>query len=235
MLEGGLLSSDEFVAWSRNHVRLLHVTSQVEGEPYPDLLSEKGFRSFPSIAFLDGAGEVIAVHSGVRDLDGLAKTAARADEYLGVRAAAAAGDAASRARLVVHDIELGRFDYTEGQLRLDAARDALTPEQVARADTALIGIQYNALAMELSSRAGQWTREEYMQQHEQLAELFWRAGRTPSGRLGVSVLRSVLRGAERASDRDRFAAALAEFRRRYGDQDAYASRIAEYERVLEGM
>ena len=41
-------------------VWFLHNTSQVDDEPYPDLLSEKGFRGFPSVAVMDSVGDIIA-------------------------------------------------------------------------------------------------------------------------------------------------------------------------------
>jgi hypothetical protein len=41
-------------------VLFLHNTSRVDGEPYPTLLQDKGFRGFPSLCFMDAAGNVLA-------------------------------------------------------------------------------------------------------------------------------------------------------------------------------
>ena len=78
-----------------------HVTSQVADEPYPNLLSEKGRNSFPSIAVLDATGELLAVHEGPRDIAGFEKTVAKAREFAPLLAKAAAGDKAARKQVLL--------------------------------------------------------------------------------------------------------------------------------------
>jgi hypothetical protein len=54
------------------------VTSRVPGEPYPDLLKEKGGRGFPTLRFLDSKGNVIGEPKGrsVADFEAALKEAA---------------------------------------------------------------------------------------------------------------------------------------------------------------
>ncbi len=81
-----MLSSDEFAKWSADKLLFLHVTTRVDTDKYQTLLRDKGFRGFPSLAFLDAEGEVIAKHSGPRTLEGVKATSASAKKYLGLQA-----------------------------------------------------------------------------------------------------------------------------------------------------
>ncbi len=56
-----MLSSEEFRAFAKEVVPFLHVTSQVEGEKYGNLLQEKGGTGFPHLVAMDAGGGVVAV------------------------------------------------------------------------------------------------------------------------------------------------------------------------------
>lgn len=129
MLESSLLSTPEFAEFSKSVVLFLHNTSRVEDEPYPKLLSEKGFGGFPSICFMDETGEV-TVRALQREIGSLTRARTRLDELAVARAkvakAEAAGkpDAAAARDLLFVEIEL----------------QMVTPEQVReRAKTMQLG------------------------------------------------------------------------------------------------
>lgn len=119
MLESSLLSTPEFVEFSKSSVLFLHVTSRVADEPYPKLLSEKGFGGFPSICFLDADGNV-TVRNLQREIGSLTHARAQLDQLAALRArvaAAAAKDAV--------DAEAARdLLFVEMDLQM------VTPEQV---------------------------------------------------------------------------------------------------------
>lgn len=92
MLESSLLSTPEFAQFSKSVVLFLHNTSRVEDEPYPKLLSEKGFGGFPSICFLDADGNV-TVRNLQRTIDSLARARQNLDALAALRAKVAAAEA----------------------------------------------------------------------------------------------------------------------------------------------
>jgi hypothetical protein len=55
-----VLSSEDFKAFAKDHVLFLHVTSLVEGDKYPELLSEKGGGGWPYVVALDSDGNVVS-------------------------------------------------------------------------------------------------------------------------------------------------------------------------------
>lgn len=63
-VERGALSSVEFKEFGKKVVLFCHITSHVPGDPYPELLREKGGRGFPTFYFLDPTGKVVGEPSG---------------------------------------------------------------------------------------------------------------------------------------------------------------------------
>lgn len=92
MLESSLLSTPEFAQFSKSVVLFLHNTSRVEDEPYPKLLSEKGFGGFPSICFLDADGNV-TVRNLQREIGSLTKARANLDQLAELRERVAKAEA----------------------------------------------------------------------------------------------------------------------------------------------
>jgi len=68
----------DFKEFGKKVILFLHVTSRAAGEPYPDLLKEKGGRGFPTFKFLDAKGNVIVEPKGrsVAEWEAAAKEAA---------------------------------------------------------------------------------------------------------------------------------------------------------------
>lgn len=63
-IERGALSSAEFKEFGKKVVLFCHITTRVPGDPYPDLLREKGGRGFPTFYFMDPTGKVVAEPNG---------------------------------------------------------------------------------------------------------------------------------------------------------------------------
>ena len=117
MLESSLLSTPAFVEFSKTVVLFLHNTSRVDDEPYPKLLSEKGFGGFPSICFLDGAGEV-TVRNLQRKIESLTRTRAQLDELASLRAAAGKGDKKVERQLFLLELDLQMMTTEQARERM---------------------------------------------------------------------------------------------------------------------
>ncbi|MHC4249184.1 MAG: hypothetical protein ACYS9X_08665 [Planctomycetota bacterium] len=75
------LSDPAFPEFASDVVLFCHVTSKVEGDPYPDLFEEKGGPGFPYIVILDRWGRVIAQHQASRTVPEFRKTLEKAKAF----------------------------------------------------------------------------------------------------------------------------------------------------------
>ena len=141
-LESGMLSSPEFQALAKSVVLFVHVTSHVEGEHYPHLLREKGFVSFPSLAFMDADGRVM-VRAPQRDVASLAAVRARLGELADLRDLAAEGDEQASRRLFLCEIELDLL--TAEQIHERRKKFELDEEEAERVEQALVDLEVRAM------------------------------------------------------------------------------------------
>ncbi len=192
MLESGALSDAKFPEWSKNVVLFCHVTSQVTGDKYPKLLSEKGGRGFPMLAILDAAGDVIARHKGERTIDTLEATLKKARAFTDLRAKADGGDAKAKA-----DVEIARLEIDVDLVKFDDARKriadlgALEADSKKRADTVLADIE----TIDIMASAAQGRPAAAKRAYEMR-----KAGRMPSDQISLGYWHLVLDGADAATD-----------------------------------
>jgi len=127
-------------------VLFVHNTSQVEDEPYPKLLQEKGFGGFPSLAFMDADGNVV-VKPAARSVSSFEETLTKASEQMKRRheltAKAKAGDAAAQKDLFLMDLELGGM--TAEQLNEGAKKLQLSKEEKTKVDEALTDLEIKSI------------------------------------------------------------------------------------------
>lgn len=117
MLESSLLSTPEFVEFSKTVVLFLHNTSRVDDEPYPKLLSEKGFGGFPSICFMNGSGEV-TVRNLQRKIESLTRTRTQLDELQKLRKGAGKGDKKLERQLFLLELDLQMLTAEQARERM---------------------------------------------------------------------------------------------------------------------
>ena len=58
-MESGALSDSQFKGFASKVVPTLNIMTKVKGHPYDDLLTEKGYRGHPTLAFVDQDGMVL--------------------------------------------------------------------------------------------------------------------------------------------------------------------------------
>jgi hypothetical protein len=132
-LEGGPLLTDDFVKFSKDYVLFLHVTTQVQGEKYANLLVEKGGSGFPHLVFMDSEGNVLAVHEEARTPEAFSKTGEKAKSFVSLKEKAEKGDAGTKIDFVLVQLSLGHLSAEEAEKRIKAAGTP-TPEQQAKFD-----------------------------------------------------------------------------------------------------
>lgn len=180
-----------------------HIDSKVKGLKHPDLRKEKKLTGLPSLAFLDDKGVVLLkVPFQQRTIPGLRKSAARAGEYLRLRAAVAKGDAKARPLFL-------RMQMQERQLDLPTAqklRKGLEgkPELLAELDLLLLHLSISTRLRE----AGQKKRAELGPEFWKM----WTQGPKPGLAVGRGYWYAVLEWAERERKVEVFAQALQAFR-----------------------
>ena len=169
-LESSVLADARFAEFASSVVLFLHVTSHVEGEPYPTLLTDKGFTGFPSLCFLDQDGNVV-VKQVERSVAGFEATAARIATLRGLEAQLKKGGGiAAERRVFLAQLELQMLRADEIRARMQKLE--LGEADRARADQFLV----DAEVRDLRTRS----RELGPEQVSDAVAAMARAGRRPS-------------------------------------------------------
>ena len=215
-------------------VLFAHITSRVEGEPHPNLLSEKGGRGFPHLAVLDKNGDVVA-KPGSRDVPGFVAAVADGGKFLALRAKEDP-TVDDRIELLGLEIKLGNYDLTKAR-EAAGAIEGLTDAQKAKVEDAIFPLEVRSLiprgrqpAPELRQAAG-----------KAFAEMF-KAGREPTDpQLTQPFFIFMLDYAEAETDADLFRKALGKLEAAFGDNprakgffEAQKARLAKLEAAGEG-
>ena len=142
-----MLSTPEFKKFSGEVVLFLHNTSHVDGEPYPNLLREKGGNGYPTVSYLDHTGRLLTqMPFPTRSTDQLRKMLERLRAWRKLRAAHEAGDKGLAAKLFLLEMDFGMLGHAEGEKRLRAVRAQLEPDQIRRVQRALVNLEFRATA-----------------------------------------------------------------------------------------
>ncbi|MGE3174076.1 MAG: hypothetical protein AB7O97_15725 [Planctomycetota bacterium] len=140
-----MLSSKEFAEWSQKVVLFLHVTSRVDGEPYPDLLFQNGGVGFPTVSFLDRDGRLLQQVGNVVSLRECEDAWQRLQEWKALRAkvAAAPADAAAVKELFLLELRMGNRPFAEMVERRAAL--ALDDAELAATEQPLIDLEFTEI------------------------------------------------------------------------------------------
>ncbi|GAB4148652.1 MAG: hypothetical protein Fur0037_16970 [Planctomycetota bacterium] len=117
-----MLSTDEFVEWSKKVVLFLHNTSRVDDEPYPDLLREKGANGFPTVSYLDADGNLLKQVGHFTPVDQLEEVFAELQRWKALRAEVEKGGAgaAKEKELFFLELDMGNRPWEEMRRRAQA-------------------------------------------------------------------------------------------------------------------
>lgn len=170
-MESGALSDKEFPAFAKEVIPFLHTTTKIEGHPYDGLLREKGFGGFPSLAFMDAKGNVIA-NQGDRSVKGFRETHAAVKSFQDLQARIAKGEKGLEFDLFVAEWNLGTLDFDKAKARVEGM-SKLSEEQRKQAKQ----IVQDAEVLQLSGTArDDATADTVGQRFHEMLEAGYRPG-----------------------------------------------------------
>ena len=207
-MEGGALSDKEFPAFSEKVIPFLHITTRIEGKAHDGLLKEKGFPGFPSLAFLDAEGNVLAQPQG-RTVAVFESTLKALNDYLALKKRLDAGEEGLEYPLFVAEWDLGKMDYEEAQVRAKKL-GKLTEEQQAR--VASILIDGEVLSLPRTFRNEETKKASVARVLELHADKY-----QPSERAAGAWYASLRATAEATEDADLLDEVIAWYQEKYGD------------------
>ncbi len=164
----------------------------MEDEPYPSLLQEKGFGGFPSLAFMNAEGEVLAAPAA-RSVDGFHKTLNAVEAYLELKSKADSGNKSVANDLFVAEMQLGKLGFAEATTRY-ANLKGLSAEKRERIDAELIDLEVADIVGKVNSR--QLTPDEATGTLAEMAK----ADRIPTGQHAQLFWSVVLQHADQNKD-----------------------------------
>lgn len=205
MVEGGPLSSPEFKQLAENFVLFCFIAHGPRDPEKPDLARRKQLIGYPSLAYLDSQGTVLVkVPFDRRSVKGIAATGDRAHAYLRLRAAAAKGDLAAKARLLRMQIEERQVDHAAAaEIRQQLGEIADTKLR-ATLDRLILDLEVSALLRTHGQKGRHKLGPEFL--------TMLRDGPRPSPRVSRGFWFAILEWAERKGDAKAFAEGLAGFR-----------------------
>ena len=131
-MERGALSDKDFPTFSKKVIPFLHITTRIAGKKYDGLLGEKGFRGFPSLAFMDASGKVVGEPAD-RTVAGFDKTRALLENYHSLLARQEDGEKGLEFELFLAEYGLGKVSGRQALKKLDGF-EGLTEKQKSLAD-----------------------------------------------------------------------------------------------------
>lgn len=220
-LESSLLSTPAFAEWSKNVVLMLHDTSMVDGEPYPDLLYQTGGIGFPTVSFLDADGHPLQQVGNVVTLQQCETAFTALQHWQSLRAAVERGGAGApqEKELFLLELQMGNRPYAEMLQRRDALQ--LSDSERKATEQPLVNLEF-VQTLRSTPRERQWIGGEKF-------VAMWRAGRIPDSTNETSFWQYQFAFAMKQKDVPLFKELLGWLREhRAGDV-----RLARYLKVLE--
>ena len=202
-----------------------HVTSKVDDEKYPKLLSEKGGTGFPFLAWLDADGNVVA-KQGDRSVAGFQKTLASCQSFLALEKKAKDGDKSVAADLLMARIDMGQVNFDQAKEQM-AALGKLDAGKQKQFEGLLLGLEVDS--MMASVRA----QPQAVEVGKKFAAM-QAAGRIPTGKSARTFYSMIMTAMEADKDAKGFEKALDAFKKLTADEpnakrihDQFDQRLAK--------
>jgi hypothetical protein len=224
-LEGGLLSTPEFTAFTKKVIPFLHVTTRIEGRANDGMLSEKGGTGFPTLMFLDAKGEILGKPGG-RDVAAFDKTLGALMAIKDLEKRIAAGEKNLDDDLFMAQLAMGKFK-TAAEIKEKAKSfKKLTKEQKATIAKAVVGKRVEAAmnSMERGPDAQIKVGKKFKAIYDE--------GLFPEGDMEGPFWGLLMEYAESEKDGETMAVALENVKRIFGKQEWATALIEEKEASL---
>lgn len=162
-----MFSTEEFQNWGKSGKAVLFaaVMTKIDGREHDELLRTYGFGGFPSLAILDGDGEMVT-NKVDRNLESMAAKAGSAMGYLKMKAAAEAGDA-DPAEWYLLRLRMGAMDFETASKEREGI--SFSAEQVAEVANGVFALEMAQL------RSTAWGRGSTPEQRAAAEERIYEA------------------------------------------------------------
>ena len=208
-------------------VLFLHNTSRVDDEPYPRLLQDKGFGGFPSLAFMDAEGEVIASPTS-RSVSAFNSTLTAVESYLELKARADGGDKSVANALFVAEMGFDKLDFDEATARFAKLR-GFTADEKKTIESQIVGLEFTSMISEVRQLGlGQ---EAARKRAADMAK----AGRAPSGQMAGQFWTYCLRHADSDEDGKLYEESLTHLKKIYADNPRFQADLPDLETRLKEL
>ncbi|MFO1077188.1 MAG: thioredoxin family protein [Planctomycetota bacterium] len=218
-VESRVFDQEDFAAFAAKVVLFCHVTSHVEGDPYPDLLPQKGGSGWPFMAFLDADGNVLTRQSE-RSVASFHRTLAKCEAYLALDKRSRAGEPGLATDLLIAHIAMGGLTLADAKERA-AAAGKLDDAHAARLADALLSLEVTEAFAAVRSR------DDAVEVGKRFQKM-WDEGRVPTGDAASLFFSLVMEAAAKAKD-------AAAYERALGQYEKVAPQGRNRERVLERL
>jgi len=216
-LESRVLSTPEFKEWSDKVVLFLHNTSQVNGEPYPALLREKGGNGFPTVSYLDAEGNLLKQVGHVTPVEELDAALQQLGQWQALRDRAADGDAAVTRQLFLMELDMKILDPVAARATAD---ELFKGDERAQLEGELVNLEFLDLLQKTP-------RDQIAMGGKRFLDMY-RLGRIPTARQETSFWQYMFEYAKAEGDADLFEELLGDLKeRKAGDR--------RLERYLQGL
>lgn len=228
---------DDFAEFGKDKILFCHITSQIDGEKYGDLLSSVGGTGFPTMVALDAEGKVLAKLKGMRtveNFDGMLKsgkeTLTQLKEWT---EKAAKGDAKAINALLAKQIELGQIDLPKAKSHL-ADSEKLTPAT----KKLLEGIVAEGKIMAVLKKIKRGDNDSMVAAGKELGEMIEKGEAFPQGRVTLDAHYVASRYAKEAGKVELFKKCAAVFKKMKGINPRFLEQLdkelAELEKAKGG-
>lgn len=212
----------------------VHITTQIKGEKYGDLLSEKGGNGFPYLVFMDKDGTVLVEHQGPRTVDAFEETGKKAVESLELHKKADAGDKDAKVKVVIADLEAGHIKAAEAKKKLEGIE--LTADQkkafeqgLANGEIRDIVDSYHPTDQASANKAREEIAQKFLERKK--------AGKpAPTGEREVQMYWMLLMGhAEKVKDAALYEEGYNALEKRFADNPQAKNALAHMKKTLETL
>jgi hypothetical protein len=170
----------------------------VDGEPYPKLLQEKGFRGFPSLCFMDAEGNVLTKPTA-RTVANYVETQAVTKDLMALKAKGDKLTDAEAKQLFLAELNLDMIAAGDIQKRADAVK-GLSDADKALVAGKLVDGEFAAILQRPIPRGDAEAQKTAMEETMAQVAAMAKAGKVPSGQRTLQFWSMALQHAATAKD-----------------------------------
>ena len=222
-------------------VLMLHVTTHVDGDKDPELLSEKGGGGFPYVVCLDAEGRVAAKHQGQRTAEGFLATLETGTAFGDLRKKAEGGDAAAMTEVFEKDLGFGNVSSKDAQAAIGKMKD-LSDDKKKEYEVKVVGLEVREMLNDFGKKAKDIAPEDKAAGKKLQAEYgrkfieMKKAGRIPQGEQEMQPFWIfMMEAADEAKDAALYEEALKPLKDKFGDAPQAKKFFAEKDETLKKL